>query len=225
MTYLNVIAHCVSWLQFNIYFNFCRFRTLAYTTLDKLSVVFFIFNITYVLVWSKSDQRRLRKTAQTNRQTDRQTNRHYENNGHLVVNQHFYAALLLLSEFIVEKSCKSIRVTFAEFSKSARTYISTWIAEFDATNTRHVRQHRRILRCRLQRQRRKHFSGPLLLRHLRLSRLLVQRSVLFQPIFRNELSDVQQHWRDVLCQLSLLLLLQRLRIPVCRTTVPHRKVL
>jgi len=35
----------------------------------------------------KSDQRRLRKTAQTNKQTDRQTNRHYENNGHLAVNQ------------------------------------------------------------------------------------------------------------------------------------------
>jgi len=39
--------------------------------------------ITYVQVWSKSDQRRLRKTAQTNRHTDR----HYENNGHLAVNQ------------------------------------------------------------------------------------------------------------------------------------------
>jgi len=25
--------------------------------------------------------------AQTNKQTDRQTNRHYENNGHLAVNQ------------------------------------------------------------------------------------------------------------------------------------------
>ena len=45
------------------------------------------------IVWSKSDQRRLRKTLhkqtnrQTNRQTDRQTVRHYENNGHLAVNQ------------------------------------------------------------------------------------------------------------------------------------------
>jgi len=28
-----------------------------------------------------------KKLAQTNRQTDRQTNRHYENNGHLAVNQ------------------------------------------------------------------------------------------------------------------------------------------
>ena len=27
------------------------------------------------------------KTAQTNKQTDRQANRHYENNGHLAVNQ------------------------------------------------------------------------------------------------------------------------------------------
>ena len=41
-------------------------------------------HITCVLVWSKSDQRRLRKTAQTNRQI----NRHYENNGHLAVNQY-----------------------------------------------------------------------------------------------------------------------------------------
>jgi len=24
---------CVSWLQFSIYYNFCRFRALAYTTL------------------------------------------------------------------------------------------------------------------------------------------------------------------------------------------------
>jgi len=31
----------VSWLEFSIYFNFCRFRALAYTTLDKLWVVFF----------------------------------------------------------------------------------------------------------------------------------------------------------------------------------------
>ena len=46
-------------------------------------------HMTCVLVWSKSDQRRLRKTLhkQTNRQTNRQTDRHYENNGHLAVNQ------------------------------------------------------------------------------------------------------------------------------------------
>jgi len=28
-------------------------------------------------------------SAQTNKQTDRQTNRHYENNGHLAVNQKY----------------------------------------------------------------------------------------------------------------------------------------
>jgi len=30
------------------------------------------------------------KTAQTNKQTDKQTDRHYENNGHLAVNQNIY---------------------------------------------------------------------------------------------------------------------------------------
>ena len=43
-------------------------------------------HITYVLVWSKSDERRLRKTL--HKQTNKQTNRHYENNGHLAVNQY-----------------------------------------------------------------------------------------------------------------------------------------
>jgi len=36
---------CVSWLQFSTYFNFCRFRALACTTFDKLSVVLFLFLI------------------------------------------------------------------------------------------------------------------------------------------------------------------------------------
>jgi len=46
--------------------------------------------VTCVLVWSKSDRRRLRKTLhkQTDKQTDIQTDRHYENNGHLAVNQY-----------------------------------------------------------------------------------------------------------------------------------------
>jgi len=38
-------------------------------------------HVTHVLVWSKSDQRWLRKTLH------KQTDRHYENNGHLAVNQ------------------------------------------------------------------------------------------------------------------------------------------
>jgi len=54
--------------------------------------------VTCVLVWSKSDRRLLRKTLhkQTDKQTDRQTNRHYENNGHLAVNQlsHHITSLL-----------------------------------------------------------------------------------------------------------------------------------
>jgi len=33
---------CVSWLEFCIYFNFYRFRALAYTILDKLWVVFLL---------------------------------------------------------------------------------------------------------------------------------------------------------------------------------------
>jgi len=32
-----------------------------------------------------------KNSAQTNKQTDRQTDRHYENNGHLAVNQYFVA--------------------------------------------------------------------------------------------------------------------------------------
>ena len=46
-----------------------------------------VTSLTCVLVWSKSDRRRLRKTL--HKQTNRQTNRHYENNGHLAVNQYF----------------------------------------------------------------------------------------------------------------------------------------
>jgi len=45
-------------------------------------------HVTCILVRSKSDRRRLKKTAQTNRQTNKQTNKHYENNGHLAVNQY-----------------------------------------------------------------------------------------------------------------------------------------
>ena len=55
--------------------------------------------ITCVLVWSTSDQRRLRKTV--HKQTNRQTNRHYENNGHLAVNQ--------LKTFIHSNICWNIR--------------------------------------------------------------------------------------------------------------------
>ena len=31
---------CVPWLEFSIYFNFCRFEALAYITLDKMWIVF-----------------------------------------------------------------------------------------------------------------------------------------------------------------------------------------
>jgi len=47
---------------------------------------------------SKFDQRRLRKTLhkkKTNKQTNRQTNRHYENNGHLAMNQLLLTAVVL----------------------------------------------------------------------------------------------------------------------------------
>ena len=49
-----------------------------------------------VVIWvqdgSKADQRWLRKTLhkQTDKQTDRQRDRHYENNGHLAVNQYWH---------------------------------------------------------------------------------------------------------------------------------------
>jgi len=37
MTDLNVITHVFhDYGAFSIYFNFCRFRALAYTTVDKL---------------------------------------------------------------------------------------------------------------------------------------------------------------------------------------------
>ena len=60
-------------------------------------------HITYVLVWSKSDQRRLRKTLhkQTDRQTDIQTDRHYENNGHLTVHQYWYV-ICIKHDFLEE---------------------------------------------------------------------------------------------------------------------------
>ena len=54
-------------------------------------------HITYVLVWSKSDQRRLRKTL--HKQTSSQTNRHYENNGYLAVNQKHCAFFVWHSVF------------------------------------------------------------------------------------------------------------------------------
>ena len=40
-------------------------------------------------IGSKTAEKNSAQTnKQTNKQTDRQTNRHYENNGHLAVNQH-----------------------------------------------------------------------------------------------------------------------------------------
>ena len=53
-------------------------------------------HVTCVLVWSKSDRRRLKKLC-TNKQTDKQQNRQYENNGHLAVNQ------LILAEVMTKK--------------------------------------------------------------------------------------------------------------------------
>ena len=53
-------------------------------------------HVTYVLLLSKSDQRRLRKTL--HKQTNRQTDRHYENNGHLAVNQSHESRYLIASK-------------------------------------------------------------------------------------------------------------------------------
>ena len=43
-----------------------------------------------------------KKSAQTNRQTDKQTDRHYENNGHLAVNQNvtFPSAFQLFHTYV-----------------------------------------------------------------------------------------------------------------------------
>jgi len=65
-------------------------------------------HITCVLLWSKSDQRRLRKTLhkQTDRQTDRQTDTTKINNGHLAVNQKCVSFMYVASDkFITEDLC------------------------------------------------------------------------------------------------------------------------
>ena len=69
--------------------------------------------LTYVQVWSKSDQRRLRKTLhkQANKQTDRQTNKHNENNGHLAVNQYFVKNGLVLWSFCLHTDRHTLGVT------------------------------------------------------------------------------------------------------------------
>jgi len=36
-----------------------------------------------------------KNSAQTNKQADRQTNRHYENNGHMAVNQYYTVIVVL----------------------------------------------------------------------------------------------------------------------------------
>jgi len=42
-----------------------------------------------------------KNSAQTNKQTDRQTNRHYENNGHLAVNQYLLGAITTASSLLI----------------------------------------------------------------------------------------------------------------------------
>jgi len=63
--------------------------------------------VTCVLVWSKSDRRRLRKTL--HKQTDRQTNRHYENNGHLAVNQY------IQSKSCISYCCSAYKIQLLSF--------------------------------------------------------------------------------------------------------------
>jgi len=60
-------------------------------------------HVTCVLVWSKSDWRRLRKTL--HKQTNKQTNRHYENNGRLAVNQKSVSIWQSYGREHVERSC------------------------------------------------------------------------------------------------------------------------
>jgi len=84
-------------------------------------------HITYVQVWSKSDQRRLRKTLhkQTNRQTDRQTIRHYENNGHLAVNQ--YGINLLYPQTILFTILSPSSITRMEHTYFGYQYVYSQI--------------------------------------------------------------------------------------------------
>jgi len=64
-------------------------------------------HVTCVLVWSKSDQRRLRKTLH------KQTNRHYENNGHLAVNQ-LWSTEIRISPFHFQSRCRKRRLLIGE---------------------------------------------------------------------------------------------------------------
>jgi len=82
-------------------------------------------HVTCILVWSKSDRRRLRKTLhkqtdkQTNRQTNRQTDRHYENNGHLAVNQYsWYLRVICRTTTTRKLHCYTRRWRSADISLS-----------------------------------------------------------------------------------------------------------
>ena len=72
---------------------------------------------------------------QTNKQTDRQTNRHYENNGHLAVNQHSlpWMCLITLSfeacrNFVLMAAFNSIR--FNAILNNRLKFIKYWFCTF-----------------------------------------------------------------------------------------------
>jgi len=62
-----------------------------------------------IQIGSKTAEKKLCTNKQTDRQTDKQTNRHYENNGHLAVNQKQGTILLSVTSPSVDQFSKFFR--------------------------------------------------------------------------------------------------------------------
>jgi len=96
-------------------------------------------DITHIQVWSKSDQRRLRETLHI--QTNRQTNRHYENNGHLAVNQK--DRRLTQSIDLIQLNCWMCTSHFVTFQHRLLQLKCTW----SGVSPKHLFRCRRIVDC------------------------------------------------------------------------------
>jgi len=75
-----------------------------------------------------------KNSAQTNKQTDRQTNRHYENNGHLAVNQH---CSVLLRFMMTERAIIFGRPYVKRFALCCRTVVLSGGLKTRDRKTRH----------------------------------------------------------------------------------------